>query len=221
MTESISKNLYLQTILELSSGNDKISNKQIADHLNVSPSSVSDMLSKLQEQGTIILQPYYGVTLTEKGKKTAIKLIRSHRLFEIFLSNKLHLSISETHMNADNLDHDADEKMINALEIFLDYPTHCPHGLLIPDADYNYAPVSLKTIFDSSIGNTIEIDSFTEDLELLQYIELINIPIHSQWIIINKLPFDGQIILTNVDDHREIQLTPHAGKFIFIQILSK
>ena len=76
MSESISKTQYLQTILELSSGDEttKISNNQIAEHLNVTPSSVSNMLAKLQEAGEVDVVPYYGVTLTEPGRQTALRL---------------------------------------------------------------------------------------------------------------------------------------------------
>lgn len=108
MTESISKTQYLQTILELSGGDEstKISNNQIAEHLNVTPSSVSNMLAKLQEAGEVDVVPYYGVTLTKPGRETALRLIRSHRLIETFGATKLGLSISEAHSNADHLDHD-------------------------------------------------------------------------------------------------------------------
>ena len=213
MSESVSKTQYLQTILELSGGDDdsKISNNQIADHLNVTPSSVSNMLAKLQEAGEVDVVPYYGVTLTEPGRQTALRLIRSHRLIETFGATKLGLSISEAHFNADNLDHDADDEFVNALEKFLDYPKYSPHGLLIPDANYNYEPRTLRAAND---GETVTLNSFTEDLELLQSVETVGVTLGSTWTIKERLPFDGPLVLT--DGQNEVQITQHAADFIYI-----
>ena len=216
MSESVSKTQYLQTILELSGGDDdsKISNNQIADHLNVTPSSVSNMLAKLQEAGEVDVVPYYGVTLTEPGRQTALRLIRSHRLIETFGATKLGLSISEAHFNADNLDHDADDEFVNALEKFLDYPKYSPHGLLIPDANYNYEPDKLRTLREANDGETVTLNSFTEDLELLQYVETVGVTLGSTWTIKERLPFDGPLVLT--DGQNEVQITQHAADFIYI-----
>lgn len=216
MSESVSKTQYLQTILELSGGDDdsKISNNQIADHLNVTPSSVSNMLAKLQEAGEVDVVPYYGVTLTEPGRQTALRLIRSHRLIETFGETKLGLSISEAHFNADNLDHDADDEFVNALEKFLDYPKYSPHGLLIPDANYNYEPDKLRTLRAANDGETVTLNSFTEDLELLQYVETVGVTLGSTWTIKERLPFDGPLVLT--DGQNEVQITQHAADFIYI-----
>lgn len=216
MSESVSKTQYLQTILELSGGDDdsKISNNQIADHLNVTPSSVSNMLAKLQEAGEVDVVPYYGVTLTEPGRQTALRLIRSHRLIETFGATKLGLSISEAHFNADNLDHDADDEFVNALEKFLDYPKYSPHGLLIPDANYNYEPDKLRTLRAANDGETVTLNSFTEDLELLQYVETVGVTLGSTWTIKERLPFDGPLVLT--DGQNEVQITQHAADFIYV-----
>lgn len=216
MSESVSKTQYLQTILELSGGDDdsKISNNQIADHLNVTPSSVSNMLAKLQEAGEVDVVPYYGVTLTEPGRQTALRLIRSHRLIETFGATKLGLSISEAHFNADNLDHDADDEFVNALEKFLDYPKYSPHGLLIPDANYNYEPDKLRTLRAANDGETVTLNSFTEDLELLQYVETVGVTLGSTWTIKERLPFDGPLVST--DGQNEVQITQHAADFIYI-----
>ncbi|QBO36681.1 metal-dependent transcriptional regulator [Periweissella cryptocerci] len=216
MPESMSKTQYLQTILELGGSNEKISNKAIAEHLKVTPSSVSDMLAKLQESGDVEVQPYYGVTLTASGRKTALKLIRSHRLFEVFLHDKLGLSLAESHMNADNLDHDADEKMINSLDTFLGTPRYCPHGLLIPDEHYNYKPTILQTLAATKDGAVITINSYSEDFELLEYIEMIHLDIAQTWLVKGRLPFDGPIILINQDDQTEVQVSLKSANFIFV-----
>ncbi|WP_439819215.1 metal-dependent transcriptional regulator [Weissella paramesenteroides] len=216
MTESISKTQYLQTILELSGGDEstKISNNQIAEHLNVTPSSVSNMLAKLQEAGEVDVVPYYGVTLTKPGRETALRLIRSHRLIETFGATTLGLSISEAHSNADHLDHDANDQFINALDKYLDFPTLSPQGLVIPDIDHHYSPKSLRTLREATDNETVTINSFTEDLELLQYTETLHLDLNSTWTIKERLPFDGPLVLVSGD--RTIQVTQHAADFIYI-----
>lgn len=219
MAESVSKTLYLQTILELTGGSNEtqVPNNQIAEHLHVTPSSVSNMMTKLQETGEVEVEPYYGVTLTSKGRMTALKLIRAHRLFEVFLYDKLNLSSSEAHMNADNLDHDADEKMINQLELFLDNPTTCPHGLTIPDKQYHYHAKHFKRLTEIADGTTFKINSFTEDLELLKYLELVDLKLHSQWQLVERLPFEGPLVIENLTTHHKIQITQHAANYIFVE----
>lgn len=216
MTESISKTQYLQTILELSGGDEstKISNNQIAEHLNVTPSSVSNMLAKLQEAGEVNVVPYYGVTLTKPGRETALRLIRSHRLIETFGATKLGLSISEAHSNADNLDHDADDQFINALDKYLGFPNLSPHGLVIPDIKHHYSPKSLRSLREANDGETVKINSFTEDLELLQYTETLKLGLNTFWTIKERLPFDGPLVL--VSDDTTLQVTQHAADFIYV-----
>ena len=216
MPESISKTQYLQTILELSVGDEstKISNNQIAEHLNVTPSSVSNMLAKLQEAGEVDVVPYYGVTLTKPGRATALRLIRSHRLVETFGATKLGLSISEAHSNADNLDHDANDQFINALDKYLGFPELSPHGLVIPDIEHHYHPKSLRALREANDNETVTINSFTEDLELLQYTETLQLDLNSTWTIKERLPFDGPLVLVSGD--RNLQVTQHAADFIYI-----
>ncbi|KRN33283.1 Iron-dependent repressor [Weissella halotolerans DSM 20190] len=216
MNDSVSKTQYLQTILELSAGDDqvKISNNQIAEHLHVTPSSVSNMLAKLQDAGEVDVVPYYGVTLTAAGRLTAIRLIRSHRLFETFMANKLHLPLSVAHENADRLDHDADPQLMQALDAFLDYPKYSPHGLLIPDANNQYHPAALARLSDAKDGEEVRIYGFTEDLELLQYAETIDLPLNSVWTVVKRLPFDGPLILER--QGTELQITQHAAHYIYI-----
>lgn len=216
MSDSVSKTQYLQTILELSGGDEttKISNNQIADHLHVTPSSVSNMLAKLQEAGEVSVVPYYGVTLTEPGRQTALRLIRSHRLFETFIVENLKLPVSVAHENADHLDHDASGLLMDALDNFLGNPSYSPHGLMIPDNENHYEPEHWTKLIDAADGQEVTMKSYTEDLELLQYVETVDLPLNSTWKIKARLPFEGPMILEN--DERELQITQHAASFIYI-----
>ena len=89
---------YLKAIYHLSSsGQKQVNTNAIAERLETKPASVSDMIRKLSEKGVITYVKYQGVNITEDGKKKALRVIRNHRLWEVFLVNKLHFHWDEVH----------------------------------------------------------------------------------------------------------------------------
>jgi DtxR family Mn-dependent transcriptional regulator len=218
MSESISKTQYLQTILELSNGDStaKISNQQIASHLHVKPASVTNMLNKLQDAGEVTVIPYYGVTLTEIGRQTALRLIRSHRLFEVFLTDKLGMTPAQAHDNADHLDHEASEAMIGALDDFLGQPKTSPQGLPIPSQDLTYHVEAAQTLEAMPPGETFTILGFSEDQALLDYVSAIGLELQTTWRMLEQLPFDGPFLIEALDSGQSIQVTKNAARFIFV-----
>lgn len=217
MADSVSKTIYLQTILELTYGQNRqqVVNNQIAEHLHVTPSSVSNMMTKLQESGEV--EPYYGVTLTPKGQQAALKLTRIHRLMEVFFFEQLHLSSTEAYTNAMHFDHHVDTKLLMALEDFLKYPTTCPHGLPIPDDNYQFQPNSSQRLNELPNNTQFIIESFTEDAELLQYLEMLDIKPATTWIFRERMPFSGPLIIENATTHVQVQISEHAANFIYIK----
>ena len=125
---------YLKAIFHLSLETDEdISTNAIALKINSQPSSVTEMLKKMSDKSMISYQKYKGVSLTEVGQKTALKIIRKHRLWEVFLFDKLNFSWDEVHEIAEQLEHIYSDKLTQELDRFLDYPQHDPHGDPIPN----------------------------------------------------------------------------------------
>ena len=125
---------YLKTIFHLSLETDKeISTNSIASKINSKPSSVTEMLKKMGDKSLVSYQKYKGVSLTELGQKTALKIIRKHRLWEVFLFDKLNFSWDEVHEVAEQLEHVHSDKLTQELDRFLAYPQHDPHGDPIPN----------------------------------------------------------------------------------------
>ena len=113
---------YLK-VLYSEGGIDKfVSNKLLAEHLNVAPGSVSEMLTKLSKAGLTEFVAYKGSKLTEYGAEVCMKIIRRHRLWEVFLMNKLNYTWREAHEDAHLLEHISSERMIERLDEFLGYP---------------------------------------------------------------------------------------------------
>ena len=124
---------HLKAIFHLSTDQKKgVSTNAIAKNLKTKPPSVSDMLKKLSDKELVTYKKYQGVLLTNEGKKTALNIIRKHRLWEVFLVDKLNFNWSEVHELAEQLEHIKSKKLIDELDRFLGYPKKDPHGDPIP-----------------------------------------------------------------------------------------
>jgi DtxR family transcriptional regulator, Mn-dependent transcriptional regulator len=131
---SITEENYLKAIFKLSEKNKKnISTNNIAAEIQTAAASVSDMIRKLSEKKLVNYEKYKGVQLTDKGKKTALSLIRRHRLWEVFLVEKLNFSWDQVHEVAEELEHVSSPLLVARLDEFLDKPKFDPHGDPIPD----------------------------------------------------------------------------------------
>jgi len=100
--------------------------------LDLSAASTTEMLNKLVHDGTVEYIRYKGAKLTQKGIKVAERLIRSHKIWEVFLVNSLGFSGESVHDQAEILEHASSVEMTERLAEFLGNPTHCPHGEEIP-----------------------------------------------------------------------------------------
>ncbi|MEC7453788.1 MAG: metal-dependent transcriptional regulator [Bacteroidota bacterium] len=132
--QTLSTEDYLKAIYHVSqSSSGAVATTSIAKQIGAKPSSVTDMFKKLSDQNLVKYQKYNGVSLTNEGIKTALRIIRKHRLWESFLVSHLNFNWDEVHQVAEQLEHIQSEKLTNELERFLDYPTHDPHGDPIPN----------------------------------------------------------------------------------------
>jgi DtxR family transcriptional regulator, Mn-dependent transcriptional regulator len=125
---------YLKAIYKLEEKrNGKITTTAIAELVDTAPASVTDMLKKLADKKFIKYEKYQGVSLTNAGKKVAVATIRKHRLWELFLVEKLQFKWDEVHDIAEQLEHIVSDELINRLDAFLGNPQTDPHGDPIPD----------------------------------------------------------------------------------------
>ena len=132
--QTLSTEDYLKAIYHVSqTTSGAVATTRIAKQIGAKPSSVTDMFKKLSDQELVKYQKYQGVSLTSEGVKTALRIIRKHRLWESFLVSHLNFNWDEVHQVAEQLEHIQSEKLTNELERFLDYPTHDPHGDPIPN----------------------------------------------------------------------------------------
>ena len=139
---TLSEENYLKTIYHLTNSIDsEVSTNAIAEKMETKASSVTDMLKKLADKGLIHYKKYQGVSLTDSGKLAAKMIVRKHRIWEVFLLEKLQFPWDEVHDIAEQLEHIKSEKLINKLDDFLGNPTEDPHGDPIPDKQGKIAKI--------------------------------------------------------------------------------
>lgn len=210
---------YLKAIynLELNSGKD-ISTNAIAEQLDTKASSVTDMVKKLSDKKVVIYIKYKGVTLTDLGKKTAANIVRKHRLWEVFLVEKLNFSWDEVHEVAEQLEHIKSSKLINQLDSLLGFPTHDPHGDPIPDRDGNLKKIDkilLSKVKKNESGICVGVnDSSTE---FLKFLNKKGIVIGKKITVLEKEEFDDSLLIRIKDS--EIAISNKISNNIYIKKL--
>lgn len=192
---TLSEENYLKTIYHLSAQTeDGVSTNAIAARMDTKASSVTDMVKKLSEKGFVSYKKYQGVSLTDKGKMAAIMIVRKHRLWEVFLVDKLGFSWDEVHDVAEELEHITSEKLINKLDEFLDFPTEDPHGDPIPDAQGRIKSIEKQLLSELAPGTTgICVGVKDSSSEFLQYLDKNGISLGSKIKVIEKEIFDGSL----------------------------
>jgi DtxR family transcriptional regulator, Mn-dependent transcriptional regulator len=128
---------YLKAILQLGTAekSDCVSTGQLAGALAVSPGTVTSMLKTLSESGLATYRPYEGVSLTKAGRNLAMRMLRRHRLIELFLVRTLNLTWDQVHAEAENMEHAVSDELIERIDEYLGRPEVDPHGDPIPSAD--------------------------------------------------------------------------------------
>ena len=188
---------YLKVIYHLSSVLHKgVNTNAIAGMLNTKASSVTDMLRKLSDKELVSYQKYQGVTLTDKGFHTAKMIVRKHRLWEVFLVNKLQFSWDEVHEIAEELEHIKSEKLINKLDAFLGFPSFDPHGDPIPNENGDIKKVDKLLLSEAKIDQEYQCVGVKDtSANFLQYLDKQKISLGSKIKITDKENFDETLTL--------------------------
>lgn len=172
---------YLKCIYQFNGLKDYVSNKQISTYLGIKPPSVTEMFNRLEKEGYIIIKPYKGAMLTEKGEKEVIRIVRRHRLIECFLIKSLGYRWDEVHQEAEVLEHKVSDLFIERLDEMLDYPTYCPHGAIIPRTEI--IEEDLQEITNLSVGTSFILQKVQDEVPLLTYLYEQNIKIGDELIV--------------------------------------
>ncbi|KGF16704.1 metal-dependent transcriptional regulator [Corynebacterium freneyi] len=163
---------YLKTLWTLSEWSGApVPPSEVAAHLGLRPSSVSDQIRRLREQSLVKHAPYGAVSLTPEGRRLALQMVRRHRLVETFLAEVLCYPWDEVHEDADRLEHAVSDRMLERLNEYLGSPAHDPHGDPIPGPDGDLGDRGDRPLTSSRIGEAIEITRIRDaDPALLRHL---------------------------------------------------
>ncbi|MDP5097665.1 MAG: metal-dependent transcriptional regulator [Flavobacterium sp.] len=214
---TISEENYIKVIYHLSLVSPKgVNTNAIAGMLDTKASSVTDMLKKLSDKDLVSYQKYQGVTLTHKGFHSAKMIVRKHRLWEVFLVDKLGFSWDEVHEIAEELEHIKSEQLINKLDSFLGFPAADPHGDPIPDAKGVIKKIEKQLLSEVEINASFQCvgvkDSSTD---FLKYLDKQKIALGSVVKVIDKEDFDDT--LTVEIDGKRLTISNKIANNLYVQ----
>ncbi len=188
---------YLKAIFHLEQEfKREVSTNAIAEVMETKASSATDMVQKLADKGLLTYRKYKGARLSDEGEKIAIRVVRKHRLWEVFLVEKLNFQWDEVHHIAEQLEHVHSDELINRLDKFLDYPNYDPHGDPIPDKNGNIKSAQKRLLSELEKGNFGQLVAVREtSKEFLQFLDKRNIAIGSQIKVLGREFFDGSMVI--------------------------
>lgn len=210
---------YLKAIYMLSEGKERlVSTTAMAEFLSARAASITDMMQKLHHKGLVVYRKYQGVTLTETGKQSAIKILRKHLLWEVFLVDKLKFGWNEIHEVAEQLEHIDSDTLIDRLDNFLGNPYCNPHGIVIPNADGKIVTKPRLLMTDVAEGTSGIVSAIKDDsVAFLQYLGKRNIYLGAKMTVIEKIKFDESMDVT-IDNQYKINISRKITDHILITL---
>ena len=216
---SFTEENYLKAIYKLQERNvEVVATSALAHAMGVHSPSVTDMLKKMAKKKLVIYQKSKGFKLTQKGKQVAVGIIRKHRLWEVFLVNKLGFKWDEVHDLAEELEHIHSETLTNKLDAYLGFPKTDPHGDPIPDAN-GELPKS-KSVLLSSVqsGNLGKFTGVTDhSTSFLSYLDKIGISLGDTVIVSHIEEFDKNYTLKLKGDKQVIVSYKVANSLLIVE----
>lgn len=207
---------YLKHIYKLQEKQKRVTTSFLSEALSVSPASVSEMLKKLAEMNIVEYAPYRGVTLTPVGKKKSLKIIRRHRLWELFLVKVLKYQWDEIDEEAERLEHITSERLESRLDEFLGNPRFDPHGDIIPSLEGTVEQREYVSLVDCESGTTVVVSRVSDESnDVLQYLSKLGIGISKRIGIKERMEFDGSLRI--IVDGKEQFISEKLANQVYIE----
>ena len=193
MALSTSEENYIKAIHDLAALG-KVTTNTLAKAVQTKASSATDMIRRLAEKNLVNYIKYRGVSLTEEGNRVALKTLRKHRLWEVFLVEKLGFGWDEVHNVAEQLEHIQSPKLTERLSAFLGNPEFDPHGDPIPNKDGEMPLHSDLTLAQCKIGDELILQRVKDgNPEFLQYLKQMSLNLGEKFVVKNQFDFDGSV----------------------------
>lgn len=208
---------YLKAIFKITAGEGLANTNAIAQEMETSPASVSDMIKRLSRKDLVHYEKWKGVSLTSTGRQLATDLVRRHRLWEVFLVEKLRFAWDEVHEIAEQLEHIASEQLVERLDEFLGNPKFDPHGDPIPDAEGNFTPrrqVLLSELSAGQAGVIVGVDEHSSSF--LQYLDRMKLVLGTHLEVDEVFEYDDSMRIT-LSDNTNLVLSSKVVQHLYVQ----
>ena len=187
---------YLKTIYEIGRGTVAVATNDIAQRLSIAPASVSGMVRRLADQGLLGYERYRGVTLTDAGRRAALRTIRRHRIIESYLSNALEYPWDRVHDEAERLEHAASDELVDRMAKAIGEPSVDPHGAPIPSREGLVDETEYLTLDELGAGYGARVVRVSDDdPEMLRYLAELEIIPGAEVVVVSRAPYQGPISL--------------------------
>lgn len=209
---------YLKAIFKISARDgESVSNNSISTEMQTSAASVTDMIGRLSKKDLIHYQKHRGVSLTDLGRRIATHLVRKHRLWEVFLVEKLGFSWDEVHEIAEQLEHIRSQELVERLDEYLAYPRFDPHGDPIPDADGNFAFRKQIMLAELKAGDrAVVVGVQDHDSAFLQYLDRMSLSLGTQVEMLERFHYDESVKIRRGKDE-DMVLSKKVSQNLFVQ----
>jgi DtxR family Mn-dependent transcriptional regulator len=216
MKVSSSKENYIKAIFHLQEENGIVTTNALAHQLETRAASVTDMLKKLKTQKLLLYEKYQGFKLSPEGRKMALQIIRKHRLWELFLVEKLRFGWEEVHEMAEELEHISSKKLVDRLDEFLGFPKSDPHGDPIPDANGKISLKKQVSLTEMKINMPGIISNITDQsAEMLELLRHKGLSLGTKVEIKKRFSFDNSLEL-KLKNQPSITVSENVAKNVFV-----
>lgn len=210
---------YLKAIYKLSEKDQEVINTNaIAELLQTKAASVTDMIKKLSDKKLLKYEKYKGVTLTEKGRKIALETVRKHRLWEVFLHEKLKFGWDEVHDVAEQLEHIRSNALTDKLDEYLGFPTHDPHGDPIPAKNGEIKKSNFILLVELGVKQKANMSGVVDHSPLfLKHLDKIGLTLGRKCEIMEINEYDGSLTL-KVEEKEQLYISKEIAKNILVKL---
>jgi DtxR family transcriptional regulator, Mn-dependent transcriptional regulator len=216
MKVSSSKENYIKAIFHLQEETGLVTTNELARHLESRAASITDMLKKLKTQKLLLYEKYQGFKLSPEGRKMALQIIRKHRLWELFLVEKLQFGWEEVHDMAEELEHITSKKLVDRLDEFLGFPKSDPHGDPIPDANGKFSVKKQVSLMELRMNSGAVVSNITDQSpEMLELLRHKGLALGTRVEVKKRFSFDNSIEL-KVKNQPAITVSENVAKNVFV-----
>ncbi len=196
---------YLKAIYLLKSQGAEVTNSALANHLEVSPASATNMVKKLAGLNLVEYERYQSISLTPSGERVALEVLRHHRLLELYLHQELKLPWDQVHAEAERLEHVISEALEDAIAVALGNPLVDPHGDPIPDKKGQIEQLAGLPLSGAALHTPYRlVRVLMQDEDRLRYLGGLGLYPNVQVSLLERAPFDGPVLIDIDDTHHAL-----------------